>query len=502
MHRIPAIIALGLPLGLCTAVACWRVPEGHCGNVAGDLTCAERGMGRYCDGCRSENDGCTEVMPSAECHVPGPWPESYDETSSSGGASAGASSAGATESSMGSSTMTPASASAAETTHGSRFCENHAGCEESKPFCDLISEMCVGCDQLPDPHAACATRDPMMPACVDGSCQPCAASPAVCGWEACHPDLGMCLPRCAAHSNCETSACELEADRCFPESPVVHVDGDGGRDAMSIGDALDSMALPPGGYGIIVVHELDGEGSYLGSVTIDEGRTIALLAAPGEQPVLEGLVAFSAAATLWIQDEDTSAYIDGLWLMDGPGWGLIAQGGMAWVDNARMSRNIFGDIEAQDGARLTLRNCFVGDGGAGYAVHVVDSSATILYSTIGAGSGWSAGLMCSSPLGVDVRNSIILPAWDLVADIDCPEAMVSYSATKNDFAGDGNVAIPDQDLNAWFEDYESGDFHLKEEGFSQFGDIAQWQQGDPVTDIDDSSRLVHQSDKVGADAQE
>jgi len=53
----------------------------------------------------------------------------------------------------------------------------------------------------------------------------------------------------------------------------------------------------------------------------------------------------------------------------------------------------------------------------------------------------------------------------------------------------------------WFVGYGAGNFHLQNDGLSLFADIAQWQPGDPLTDIDGDPRptTAGAADYAGAD---
>ena len=76
----------------------------------------------------------------------------------------------------------------------------------------------------------------------------------------------------------------------------------------------------------------------------------------------------------------------------------------------------------------------------------------------------------------------------------CPEAIIADSATE-DIVGafDGT-----QD---WFIDYFGADLSLSPNGATIFLDIAQWQAGDPATDIDGTPRPAMDGtpDYAGAD---
>jgi hypothetical protein len=129
----------------------------------------------------------------------------------------------------------------------------------------------------------------MAPLCVGGTCVACTPeNPVVCEDQLllCDGTTNSCVP-CVEHGQCPSGACELDVGRCFPGDFVVHVDGDGGQDYTTIEAAVAGV---DGTHGVIVLHERDGETPYttVGGLTIDGGKTIALLVAPGQAPVIQG----------------------------------------------------------------------------------------------------------------------------------------------------------------------------------------------------------------------
>jgi len=203
---------------------------------------------------------------------------------------------------------------------------------------------------------------------------------------------------------------------------------------------------------------------------------------------------------------DGTALLDGLQLSgnassDVPG--VHVNGGLAWLDRSRIVQNTGGGIVAEGGAELVVRNCFVGQALDVVSVDVVESTATVLYSTVATSTfGTTPALQCSSPVGVDIRNSIIVSQGGTPPDeLSCPSATVTYSATEGAVAGDGNEdvgpfpAMPP----TWFMNYTAGDYGLQNQGLTVFDGISQWQAGDPTTDIDGDPRDTVNLDFAGAD---
>lgn len=155
---------------------------------------------------------------------------------------------------------------------------------------------------------------------------------------------------------------------------------------------------------------------------------------------------------------------------------------------------------AQGGAELTVRNCFVGGNGAGgdgsLGIDVDNSNVRVLYATIARNDELSVDSIRCSGGTVDVRNSIVVGRD--ADSIDCPGITITNSALDEDIGSNDNVGPADL---AWFIDATGGDFHLSATGTTVFADIAQWQSGDPTTDIDGDPRPMMDGamDYAGAD---
>jgi hypothetical protein len=48
--------------------------------------------------------------------------------------------------------------------------------------------------------------------------------------------------------------------------------------------------------------------------------------------------------------------------------------------------------------------------------------------------------------------------------------------------------MPEAMPEAWFEDFADGDFRLANQGITIFADIAEWNIGDPIVDIEGDMR--------------
>jgi hypothetical protein len=172
------------------------------------------------------------------------------------------------------------------------------------------------------------------------------------------------------------------------------------------------------------------------------------------------------------------------------------------VDNCQIAQNTGGGITVSDSAYLHLRNSMVAGGSNDDSVGVLVESATLdaLYATIsGDDDGFDGGtaLRCTGTSTVGVRNSVVVKTGS-GAEIECDEADVSYSATETATPGTGNVTLGSVMAN-WFVSVAS-DLHLN----NPPGDLttaAQWQSGDPATDIDGELRPTEDGspDYAGAD---
>lgn len=84
MRYVAVLVIVGLFAGSHSAFGCWIRADEHCGNLEGDATCEERGIGMYCSVCVMVADGCTNEMPSDECRVDGSVIETTFHTTGSG----------------------------------------------------------------------------------------------------------------------------------------------------------------------------------------------------------------------------------------------------------------------------------------------------------------------------------------------------------------------------------------------------------------------------------
>lgn len=363
--------------------------------------------------------------------------------------------------------------------------------DEALPFCGAGGE-CESCEAQPDPNAACADADAGLPLCVGGACVACTAEePEACTGTTplCDDASNTCVP-CTAHEQCGEAACNLFTGACLPGDAVVHVGPL--EEYTELGAAIASFA--EGAEGTIIVHQAN----YDEAATVDGGRVLAFLANGGALPrwILAGggspQLTVTGAATVLMEGMQLSGNASDV--------GLRVDGGLAWVERGRVVDNNGGGIVAENGAELVLRNSFVGGNGSGglgsFGIDVTDADVRVLYTTVARNDEDTIDSIRCMGATVDVRNSIVVGRD--AGSIQCPGIVISNSAV--DEAIDGNMNVGAAVL-AWFVDGTAGNFHLTATGAMVFADIAQWQPGDPTTDIDGDPRpaMDGEPDFAGAD---
>lgn len=490
------LLVLGLIAGLGAGASCWRPADGHCGNLDGDLTCSERGGGRYCDACQADADGCTDVMPPEGCHfagAPGTSTSGVESTSSE----ASTSPMSADSSTGSSSTMTVP-----------LDCVGDEDCPDpATPFC-APGGTCVACDGAPDPDAACAGLDPGLPHCDRGACVECsAAAPEACPADtpACHEGAcvqcthemqqacsatsmgcddatNTCVP-CTAHAQCAGgAACNLFTNECLPANVVVHV-GQGQRFA-TLEQALSSVVKEPAAT--IVVHE----GTYSEALLVSTDTVVAFLADANAE------VVWTTIENPQLNVTAGTVLLDGIDFVGGStGWTLLVDQARAWVDRARIGPAALGLRVNGPLGDLRLRNCMIGTTDQPGVRVLNGASAQILYSTlVRTGNAGGAAMDCPMAVtSVELRNSIVLAMGGVAGgELACPQA-VELDNVREALVGELDPL--------WFVDIANDDLHLSDAGAATFADLGVWRSGDPPVDIDDEPRPLMDGapDHPGAD---
>jgi hypothetical protein len=399
-----------------------------------------------------------------------------------------------------SSTIDPEESSgSSSSTTGPMPCVSDEECTNAgAPFCGTAGE-CGTCDGTDDPDAACAGVDPAAPVCVGGTCVQCTTvAPEACTGmtPVCDDATNTCVP-CNAHDQCGEAACNLYTGACLPADAVVHVGP--GQGFLNLTDAIASFAA--GDEGTIIVHE--PMASYDESVTVDGGRVLALLAA-ADAAAPPGWVRTAGGAPQLAVTMGSTVLIDGLRMSGNANdVALSLDSSRAWVDRSRIVQNTGGGIVAQNAAELVLRNCFVGDGtNAADALTIDGASANVTYTTLGSGFdnfGDVFPLLCTAPIVVTIRNSILVSFDNAPGEISCSTAEVTNTASETLIPGTGNVGLGDIEAT-WFTDVLVGNFHLDSPP-AVIGTTARWAIDDPPTDIDGDPRpaVDGSPDHAGAD---
>lgn len=497
-------------LGLLGAQACQFAEDNlqHCATRDGDAFCARMGDGTrpYCrrgtDACITPDDGvhgCVAARPVDACYSPCGGRSTIDADGSCAMEDTSSSSEGGT-------TTGPASSSGAtDTTAGPVPCAGPEDCPDpDAPFCN-DDGLCLPCNLAPLPalaDAACAAIDPLLPLCRDdGACVACTSS----RHDACDPDLlvcddslGLCVP-CLAHEPCPSAACQLDLGLCFPPDSVLHIDGDGPSDYPSLGAAIPF--INGGTLAVLVLHELEGGAPYTQDVLVSGDRTLAILAAPGESPRLQGLAGDTLSLT-----SGATVYLDRVAILGNTtGRGLLVDDATVFVDRSRIVQNTSGGIRAQNGAQLSIRSSFVGQDATSQISISLDSSTTsVLNTTVTGGFGMGTiALRCTGGGSTEIRNSL-LATLSSTPEISCIGAQVSHSVAESNPGGEGSVALGPADestMTELFVGYSTGDFHLAPSHPIAIDTAALFQLGDPPTDIDGDPRPTVDAtpDFAGAD---
>lgn len=486
MYRHATVLCLLAGAGAfvgCVEVSYQPNPE-FCANASGDETCAERfpdGSRPFCvvSDCLDDFYGCFPDVPGANCASPCGLENPGCMEGMTADDSTGTTTAGTTDE-----TVTPTSESS---TTGPESCMLDDDCTDAAaPFCDPESSLCVACDGMPEPDMACAGLEAGTPVCVEAECRQC--TPAVADecmgtMPVCDEDTNTCVP-CTAHDQCGDPACNLFTGECLPSEVVLHAGP--GQEFSTIAQAVDSF-FGMGTQGTVIVH---GNGSFDESVVVSGERVVAILADEGDAPRWT----LTGGGIPQLTVNDGTVLVDGIQISsNGDDLGVLVNEGRAWIDDGRVVDNAGGGVRVQNAGELVLRNCFVGGSVEAIGIEVDGSSAEILYSTITANTfGMTPALACTSPMTVDVRNSIVVSQGGTSPDeLACPEATITDSATEAE-VGAFDVG--------WFEAFNSGDYGLTASGAAVF-EVGVWRDGDPLADIEGDSRpaMDGATDFVGAD---
>jgi hypothetical protein len=521
--RLLATFGFGMALASCLGPI--EPTPNHCFNQDGNDFCAEKygDERRFCGVCDFDiKDGCTaERPPEASCYAPCGDAKTLEEDPACQGVAEGSSSSdtvSSVESTVDPSgdptteptgtmtmtgtetesvTVTVTATDSGPTTGGA--CVTSDECTDPmNPICEDMA--CVPCTDVAVPDDACAEKGAGTPVCRDdGACVAC--TPANAGacegtTPVCDGATNECGP-CGFHEQCPGTACEIATGACFSDACVVEVDGDDGADA----DYDNIQAALTDGC-VVIVHELDGiDVPYLEALAVDgiTVSTVAIVAADGEEPVVQGVGGNPALSIAG----GASAYVQGLAFRNSAAAGILVDGANLYLDRAAIGNNTGGGLALANAANGQLRNCFIGGNGGGApgsrGLHVNGSTLELLYSSVARNdAGADDSLFCSLTSTVSVRNSILVGRDS--PSINCTPLTATYSVFDEAIPGEGNEAVAAINNN-WFDDVFAGDLHLTGAGATQFADVAQWAEGDAASDIDGDPRVavVGGMEHAGAD---
>jgi len=350
-----------------------------------------------------------------------------------------------------------------------------------------MDDVCVPCIS----DAQCEAKDPAAPACDEGQCVTCTADePSACGGTTpvCDDENNACVG-CSFHEQCPESACRIATGACF-DGMAVH-DVGAGMEYESIGDAVTDL-----GEGGEVVLRIFAGTDYNEAVTIGGAGTAYALLADDDDLVPQWVNTMNGASSLRVEN-GAEVYVQSLrFTLNGAGAfaGITATASSLYLDRTEVVGNTGGGITLTGGADGHLRNCFVGgDVNDVAALLVTSAEVDILYGTLGGGFGSAAALRCNAGATVHVRNALLV-ARTGDPELDCTTDSFEQSLTE--------AELGEMNIN-WFVagGYATGNFHLSDMAPADVLTTAQWQQGDPPTDIDGEPRPTEPDspDVAGAD---
>jgi len=485
MHRL----ALLLPVLALAGCADKTYLFSYCGNNDGDAYCAREDPEHpYCvlgfDECFGAanlgefSNGCVAEAPPPECSSPcgvdnGDACIDPTESSSSGSTTDQPSSTTEGE------TETDAETDDLTTTTGPECMDNVECMDTALPFC--IEQTCSPCSASVDvpPDEACAGLGETTPLCVDDACVQCTtedASACVDTTPLCDAESNTCVA-CSFHEECQdigSPACNLATGACFDPQAVTEVSL---SSANALQNAINTVA--DGAEHAIVITG----GSGLHTVTIDGGKTIAIVSNSSAVRAING----NTAAVLTVTGNSTTAFLHRIRLEDSDDVGIaVTSGASLFADSTQVAQNAGGGITLASGTSAQLRNSMVGANVNTDAIVNSGAELEVLYSTLVGNFGASSLALSCSGGTTAVRNSITVSRADDA--VSCPGASISNTSEASGGSYDEN----------WF-DLDGGDLSLNDG--DDFDGVAIWENGDPPFDFNGDARpgIDGTADYAGAD---
>jgi hypothetical protein len=401
---------------------------------------------------------------------------------------------------------------------------------------------------------ACEALDPATPwchagecvACSDGLCQALVEGPGRCApggracvecWPepgptelACPPGAPHCGPTlacstsCSQHEHCGTHrACDLVTGACIEtvwwvRATSVHCQPPVDPQYVPTGTLLApfcsvaqaAAALDPGQAAIV---RLDALGPQLEAepIVIDEGKRVALMAAPEARTPAEAELRAAHTSPMLTVRDGAALYVRGMGLgRQGvtiqPA--LACEGGRVWLDEAevhghgpgvelvgcelhvrrsKIHSNVFDGIwtppveAALDTSVVFVEASAITNNGAD-GIDFEGASLLVSYSTIVANT--NRNVRCNQA-AVTLRNSILLgplagSAGDPEPALACDRSAYAdgHNVTNGDLGFDIGGA-----LDSWFVDHRVGDVRVREGSSNPFDGVGRWSLGEPIYDL-------------------
>ena len=395
-----------------------------------------------------------------------------------------------TTSSMTGNTMTTTDPSSST---GPQGCQGDDECGgPGTPIC--IDQVCSPCES----DAQCAAKDPANPACRDdGQCVQCTASnDDGCGGATpiCDAAVNTCMG-CAFHEQCPDSACRIATGECFDEADVHTVGA--GQDFEDFTAAAGSLGAE------MAVLRVSSGPTYDEAIVLSGSNAVwAILDANPDDMMVPLWARTSGNTSTLAIDDSAEVYIQGISVSQN-GYalapGIAVDNASLYLDRARVVQNAGGGISLDNGAYALVRNSVLAANGSGFqpttGLRVTGSSLDLLYTSVVANDGNVQDSLSCSNATVTVRNSLLFGVSD--DSVGCPGLGATYSAADSNAGGLNDVGP----LNPmWFQTLPTNPA-LTAMGLAEFGDVAQWQSGDPLIDIDGDARpgVDGSADVAGAD---
>jgi len=482
------LMAAGLSVGIFIGASCRSSQPDHCGSLNGDVTCAEEGGGQYCNTCDvsdDANNGCTDTLPSVDCRYEGTagtgtgtgGDDGMPTDDGSADEESGDQTTNGVETSDGDSTEDDGD----DSTTGADGCTTNAQCTDGgAPFCDEESGECVACSGMNDPDAACARLGAGTDVCNKDECVQCTAENAaacdgntpVCGGSTCR--------ECVEHSECPDSACKIRgslADQGEDDYGSCFAVGD-----VETATAAQVPALLSGlGAGEELVVLLSDSGTFFASPLLAGDQRVAIVGDPQAPPTWDDAEANQSqldvrgGTRVWLHGlniaNNTSSVVTAVSTEDA--------GTRLHVQRSRITTNLGGALEVADQSQVHLENAMLTGAADVRTLYVSDASISLLYTSVLGGLGNANALDCLAPQTVEVRNSIILTRGSEPAN-ECAGVVPETSTVH-----DGATTNPN--FSTWFVNYNST-ADLLPAGVAEFSDVATWNEGDPLVDIEGTAR--------------